>query len=84
MAKTATAKTALSTRATKTNAKTNMVTTAKTAATTTKTTINRIEKMYTQGIGPRRIGKELNMPRHSVMRIIEGLGLFTYAEGSYR
>ena len=83
MAKTTTAKTALLTRATKTNAKTNMVTTAK-VATATKTTISRIEKMYTQGVGPRRIGKELNMPRHRVMRIIEDLGLFTYAEGSYR
>jgi hypothetical protein len=40
--------------------------------------------MYTEGMGARRIGYALNIPRHHVMRMIEELGLFIYAEGSYR
>lgn len=43
-----------------------------------------IEKMYTSGMGARRIADKLNIPRHHVMRTIENLGLFVYAPGSYR
>ena len=51
---------------------------------TPKSVLKQIENMYTEGMGARRIGYALNMPRHHVMRMIESLGLFTYAEGSYR
>ena len=82
MAKTATA--------TKNNKKTrntlnvNTTTVKNKTAKTTKTVLKQVETMYTEGMGPRRIGKILNMPRHHVMRMIEQLGLFIYAEGSYR
>ena len=53
-------------------------------AKTPKTLLKQVENMYTEGMGARRIGYALNMPRHHIMRMIESLGLFTYAEGSYR
>lgn len=49
-----------------------------------KNLVKQIEKMYNNGMGPRRMGKMLNIPRHHIMRVIENLGLFEYAEGSYR
>ena len=82
---------------TKTTKTTNRVIAAKattmrnalTTATTTKKTASakytkQIEKMYTAGMGARRIADKLNIPRHHVMRTIENLGLFVYAPGSYR
>jgi transposase-like protein len=62
----------------------NTVTVKTKTVKTPKTVLKQIESMYTEGMGPRRIGKILNMPRHHVMRMIEQLGLFIYAEGSYR
>jgi transposase-like protein len=86
MAKTlATTKTAKKTTAAKTTKVRNTLTTTATKkATTNRTKVKQIEKMYNDGMGPRRIGKIINMPRHHVMRVIEDLGLFIYAEGSYR
>jgi transposase-like protein len=86
MAKTlATTKTARKTTAAKTTTVRNTLTTTATKkATTNRTKVKQIEKMYNDGMGPRRIGKIINMPRHHVMRVIEDLGLFIYAEGSYR
>ena len=51
---------------------------------TNKNLVKQIEKLYNNGMGPRRMGKMLNIPRHHIMRVIENLGLFEYAEGSYR
>ena len=86
MAKTlATTKTAKKATAAKTTTVRNTLTTTATKkAATNRTKVKQIEKMYTDGMGPRRIGKIINMPRHHVMRVIEDLGLFIYAEGSYR
>ena len=86
MAKTlATTKTAKKVTAAKTTTVRNTLTTTATKkAATNRTKVKQIEKMYTDGMGPRRIGKIINMPRHHVMRVIEDLGLFIYAEGSYR
>ena len=53
-------------------------------AVTNKNLVKQIEKLYNNGMGPRRMGKMLNIPRHHIMRVIENLGLFEYAEGSYR
>ena len=53
-------------------------------AVSNKNLVKQIEKMYNNGMGPRRMGKMLNIPRHHIMRVIENLGLFEYAEGSYR
>ena len=79
-------KTTNKTLATKANTMRNTMNTM--TATTRKTASPRftkqIEKMYTAGMGARRIADKLNIPRHHVMRTIENLGLFTYAEGSYR
>lgn len=59
--------------------------------TTIKTTTNvnakntkQIEKLYNEGLGARKIAEKLNLPRRRVMRVIEDLGLFIYAAGSYR
>ena len=83
MAKMAVAKT---TNAKKTRTTLNVTTpTVKNkTAKTNKATLKQVEKMYTEGMGARRIGYALNIPRHHVMRMIEELGLFIYAEGSYR
>jgi len=54
------------------------------AVVTNKNIVKQIEKMYNNGIGPRKMGKMLNIPRHHIMRTIENLGLFEYAEGSFR
>lgn len=51
---------------------------------TNKNLVKQIQKLYNNGMGPRRMGKMLNIPRHHIMRAIENLGLFEYAEGSYR
>jgi transposase-like protein len=68
----------------KTTLNVNKITVKNKAVKTPKTILKQVENMYTEGMGPRRIGKILNMPRHHVMRMIEQLGLFIYAEGSYR
>ncbi len=68
----------------KTTLNVNKITVKNKAAKTPKTILKQVENMYSEGMGPRRIGKILNMPRHHVMRMIEQLGLFIYAEGSYR
>jgi hypothetical protein len=67
-----------------TSMRNTLTTTTKAKKATSARYTKQIEKMYTDGMGPRRIGKIINMPRHRVMRVIEDLGLFIYAEGSYR
>lgn len=58
-------------------------TTIKTTNVNAKNT-KQIEKLYNEGLGAKRIAEKLNLPRRRVMRVIEDLGLFIYAEGSYR
>ena len=78
-------KTTNKTLATKATAMRNTMTTTTTAKKTAAARYTKqIEKMYTAGMGARRIADKLNIPRHHVMRTIENLGLFVYAEGSYR
>lgn len=85
MAKTLATKTTNKTIATKATAMKNALTTKATAKKTASAKYNKqIEKMYTSGMGARRIADKLNIPRHHVMRTIENLGLFVYAPGSYR
>lgn len=88
MAKTLATKTTKNTNkaiATKATAMKNALTAKATAKKTASAKYTKqIEKMYTSGMGARRIADKLNIPRHHVMRTIENLGLFVYAEGSYR